>query len=136
VKSRSGTVLALVFAVGAGNAAAQQLTAEQAIQHVDKDADGKCSLNEYLTFQVDRIAQFDSNADGSLQYAEFKQSLPESGKKNAERSFDAFDREEAPKALTRREFLGYHAYVFKNYIDADKDGFMSAAEWTKIMAQN
>jgi hypothetical protein len=114
-------------------AMAQQVTPEQAIGYVDKDGDGKCSLQEFLAFQVTRIAQFDANADGILQFAEFKESLQGDGKKNAQRSYDAFNTEGKVKGLTQREFLGYHAYVFKTYIDTDKDGFMSAAEWSKLM---
>ena len=109
-----------------------QVTPEQAIGYVDKDGDGKCSLQEFLAFQVTRIAQFDANADGILQFAEFAESLQGDSKKNAQRSFDAFNNEGNAKGLTQREFLGYHAYVFRTYIDTDKDGFMSAAEWSKI----
>jgi hypothetical protein len=36
--------------------------------------------------------------------------------------------------MTQREFLGYHAYMFKNYVDDDGDGFMSAAEWEKLIS--
>jgi EF hand len=112
---------------------AQQVTAEQAIGYVDKDGDGKCSLQEFLAFQVTRIAQFDANADGILQLPEFKESVQGDGKKNAERSFKAFNTEGNSRGLTQREFLGYHAYVFKTYVDTDKDGFMSPAEWSTLM---
>jgi Ca2+-binding EF-hand superfamily protein len=121
------------MAATAAPALAQQVTAEQAIAWLDKDADGKCSLQEFLAFQQTRMTQFDTSGDGALQFLEFRESLQGEGKKNAQRSFDAFNRESNIKALTQREFLGYQAYVFKNYIDADKDGFMSAAEWSKIM---
>lgn len=119
----------------AGAAEAQQVTPEQAIAYLDKDQDGKVNLNEYLTFQVPKIAQFDEDQDGVLQLKEFRNSLEGDGKKNAERSFDAFNTEENRKALTQREFLGYHAYIFKNYVDTDKDGFMTAAEWAKLMGR-
>jgi hypothetical protein len=126
----------LVFAAMlAGPALAQQVNPEQAIAYLDQDRDGKCSLNEFLTFQAGRIAQFDADADGVLQYGEFKESLQGRGKQTAQRSFDAFNTEEDKKALTRREFLGYHAYVFKQFIDTNGDGFMSAAEWEKIVVQ-
>jgi Ca2+-binding EF-hand superfamily protein len=128
--------LAAIAVMAAAPVLAQQVTPEQAIGYVDKDGDGKCSLQEFLAFQVTRIAQFDANADGILQYAEFKESLPGDGRKNAQRSFDAFNTEGNAKGLTQREFLGYHAYVFKNYIDTDKDGFMSPAEWSKLMGQS
>jgi len=131
-KQMRSIFLAAIAVLTAAPALAQ-VTPEQAIGYVDKDGDGKCSLQEFLAFQVTRIAQFDANTDGILQYAEFKESLQGDGKKNAERSFDAFNTEGNKKGLTQREFLGYHAYVFKNYIDTDKDGFMSAAEWSKLM---
>jgi hypothetical protein len=114
-------------------ALAQQGAPEQAIAFLDKDADGICSLQEYLAFQVTRIAQFDANADGVLQLAEFRESLQGDGKKNARRSFDAFNTEGDGRGLIQREFLGYHAFVFKTYVDTDKDGFMSAAEWSAMM---
>jgi hypothetical protein len=127
--------LAAIAALATSPALAQQVTPEQAIAWLDKDADGKCSLQEFLAFQAPRIAQFDANGDGVLQLTEFRESLPAQGegRKNAQRSFDAFNTEESPRALTQREFLGYHAYVFKTFIDTDKDGFMSQAEWSKIM---
>jgi len=128
-------LMALSVAASGAPATAQQpqATAEQAIAFLDKDSNGKCDLNEYLTFQVTRLAQFDLNNDGALQYGEFKDSLSGKGKQNAQRSFDAFNVEDDRKALTRREFLGYHAYVFKQFVDRDGDGFMSAAEWTAIV---
>ncbi len=110
-----------------------QVTPDQAIAYLDTDRNGKCDLNEYLTFQATRIAQFDANGDGVLQYGEFKDSLNGRGKQNAQRSFDAFNTEDDRKALTRREFLGYHAYVFKQFVDTDGDGFMSASEWSAIV---
>ena len=135
MKSRLAMVFALAIAAQ-GPALAQQITPEQAISFVDKDGDGKCSLNEYLTFQVTRLTQFDADGDGDLKYAEFKESLQGKSRQNAQRSFDAFNTEDKRNALTRREFLGYHAYVFKMYIDADGDGYMTAGEWSKVMAQN
>jgi hypothetical protein len=128
-------LIVVAFAAGDFPAMAQQpqLTAEQAIAFLDKDRNGKCDLNEYLTFQVTRLAQFDLNADGALQYGEFKDSLSGKGKQNAQRSFDAFNIEDDKKALTRREFLGYHAYVFKQFVDTDSDGFMSASEWSAVV---
>jgi len=131
-----GLLIAAGIAIVAGGAAfAQQpqVTADQAIAFLDKDRNGKCDLNEYLTFQVTRLAQFDLNADGALQYGEFKDSLNGKGRQNAQRSFDAFNTEEDKKALTRREFLGYHAYVFKQFVDIDGDGFMSATEWSAVV---
>jgi hypothetical protein len=128
-------LIALAATVGGAPAIAKQpqVTPEQAIAFLDKDRNGKCDLNEYLTYQVTRLTQFDLNADGTLQYGEFKDSLSGKGKQNAQRFFDAFNVEEDKKALTRREFLGYHAYVFKQFVDTDSDGFMSPSEWSAIV---
>jgi hypothetical protein len=113
-----GLILAAAPAVGA--AFAQQ--PGMVIAFLDKNADGKCDLNEYLTFQQPRLAQFDKDGDGGLNLGEFRESLQ--GKSNAE----------GGRTLSQKEFLGYHAWVFKNYVDSDKDGFMSAEEWSEIMA--
>lgn len=135
--SRAGW--ALFAAAGlAGTAAAQggqNITPAQAIAFLDVDADGKVSLQEYLRFQLPKLERFDANADGVLELKEFRESLEGEGRKNAERSFRAFNTEENRKGLTQREFLGYHAYVFNTFVDVDKDGFMSAEEWAKLMGR-
>jgi hypothetical protein len=136
VKSRLTLIFGLFLLIGSAPALGQQITPEQAIQYLDKDQDGKCNLNEYLAFQVNRLTQADINNDGMLQYGEFKESLQGKAKVNAQRTFNAFNVEDERNALTRREFLGYHAYVFKTYVDNDNDGFMSADEWSKVVAQN
>ena len=127
--------IALAIAAAGVPAIAQQpqVTPEQAVAFLDKDRNGKCDLNEYLTYQATLLDQLDQNADGVLQNGEFKDSLSGKGKQNAQRSFDAFNIEEDKKALTRREFLGYHAYVFKQFVDTDGDGFMSPSEWSAIV---
>jgi hypothetical protein len=124
------SVLAVLLA---SPALAQQPTPEQVIAFLDKDADGQCSLQEYLQFQLPKLTQFDANADGALQLPEFRNSLEGKAKNNAKYSFDMFDKEEKSRALTQREFLGYHAFVFKTYVDRDNDGFMSPAEWSSLM---
>lgn len=97
------------------------------VRYLDLDRDGKVSLNEYLTFQQPRLAQFDENENGRLSRAEFKESLSEQAKGNADRSFRAFD-QNSNNGLEQREFLGYHAFVFKNFIDRNKDEFVTAEE--------
>jgi hypothetical protein len=129
-----GVAAAMALGSAAPALAQQDVSPELAIAFLDKDRDGKCSLNEYLTYQVTRIAQFDENKDGMLQYGEFKESLNGRARTNAQRTFDIFNTEEERRALTQREFLGYHAYVFREYVDTDHDGFMSAEEWSKLMA--
>ncbi len=110
--------------------AAQQ--PDMVIAYLDKNGDGKCDLNEYLTFQQPRLAQFDKDGDGELNLGEFKESLQGRSKVNAQALFKGANAE-GGRTLSQKEFLGYHAWVFKQFIDTDKDGFMSAAEWQKIM---
>ena len=42
---------------------------------MDRDGDGKVSLNDYLNVQLPKLAKFDTDADGMLSYEEFKESL-------------------------------------------------------------
>jgi Ca2+-binding EF-hand superfamily protein len=108
---------------------------EMVIAFLDKTGDGKVDLNEYLTYQQPRLAQFDKDADGELNLAEFRESLQGKAKINANPVFKAANAE-GGRTLTQREFLGYHAFIFKTYIDTDKDGFMSTEEWQKIVSAN
>jgi hypothetical protein len=112
-------------------AAAQQ--PGQVIAFLDKNGDGKCDLNEYLVFQKTRVDQFDADKDGELNLGEFKGSLQGKSKMNANLLFKRANAE-GGRSLSQKEFLGYQAWVFKTYVDADKDGFMSAAEWSAVMA--
>ncbi|HVY90115.1 MAG TPA: EF-hand domain-containing protein [Hyphomonadaceae bacterium] len=108
-------------------------TQDQVMAFLDKDNDGKVSLNEYLTFEVTKLKQADADGDGALSLGEFKTTLNGQAKANASRLFDTFNIEDDRKNLTQREFLGYQAFVFKTYIDTDHDGFMSGDEWAKVM---
>lgn len=101
--------------------------AARAIAFMDLDRDGKVSLNEYLNFQLPRLTQFDANKNGRLSRDEFKESLDPASQKNAERSFLSFDLNK-DRALNQEEFLGYHAFVFKNFVDKNRDGFLSEDE--------
>jgi hypothetical protein len=123
--------LILAAAPGVGAAFAQQ--PGMVVAFLDKNADGKCDLNEYLTFQQPRLAQFDKDGDGGLNLGEFRESLQGKSKMNAAFVFKNANAE-GGRTLSQKEFLGYHAWVFKNYVDSDKDGFMSAEEWSEIMA--
>lgn len=127
-------MIAVVVGLSVGAAHAQQVSAEQALAFLDKDGDGRVSLQEYLGFQVGRMAQFDTNGDGALSEREFHDSLQGDAKKNSARSFKMFNTGENKRALTQREFAGYHAYIFQTFVDANKDGFASADEWAKVMA--
>ncbi len=113
-------------------AAAQQPA--MVVAFLDKNADGKCELNEYLGYQVSRIGQVDKDSDGELNLGEFRESLQGKSKVNAAALFKGSNTE-GGRTLTHQEFLGYHAWVFKTFIDSDKDGFMSQEEWTSIMSR-
>lgn len=118
--------------LAAGAASAQQ--PELVIQFLDKNGDGKCDLNEYLGYQVGRIPTVDKDADGELNLAEFRASLQGKSKMNAAALYQSTNTE-GGRTLSQKEFLGYHAWVFKQFIDTDKDGFMSEEEWSKIIAK-
>lgn len=104
------------------------------LSFMDRDGDGKVSLNDYLNVQLPKLAKFDTDADGMLTYDEFKASLEGPAKRNAEQSFRTFDVESARNKLTQREFLGYHAFVFRTFLDTNKDGELSQKEWDKLLA--
>jgi Ca2+-binding EF-hand superfamily protein len=128
--------LALLSACAAGVAAAQDTPANTpspafAVAYLDKDADGKVSLNEYLHFQLPKLAAGDANANGRLSLKEFESTLEGEGKSNADRSFRVFDQDK-DKGLEQREFLGYHAYIFKTFLDADRDGFLTVEEFAAL----
>jgi|GEM_PF-1414332 Ca2+-binding EF-hand superfamily protein len=125
----AGLMLAASFLV-APTAMAQQPA--MVIAYLDKTGDGKVDLNEYLTYQQPRLAEFDKDADGELNLGEFRESLQGKAKMNANAVFKGANAE-GGRSLTQREFLGYHAFVFKQYIDTNSDGFMSAEEWQKIV---
>lgn len=126
-------VLVVAAVLGCGAAVAQQPGV--VIAFLDKNADGKCDLNEYLTYQQPRLAEFDKDADGGLNLGEFRESLQGKAKMNAAFVFKNANAE-GGRTLSQKEFLGYHAWVFKTYVDADKDGFMSAEEWSAVVAAN
>ncbi len=105
---------------------------DMVIAWLDKNGDGKVDLNEYLGYQQPRLAQFDKDGDGELNLGEFRESLQGKAKMNANAVFKGANAE-GGRTLTSREFLGYHAFIFKQYIDTNRDGFMSAEEWQKVM---
>lgn len=123
--------LILAAALSGASASAQQ--PGMVIAFLDKTGDGKCDLQEYLTYQTTRIAEVDKDGDGELNLSEFRESLQgRAAKQNAGAVFNSSNRE-GGRTLTQREFLGYQAWVFKTFIDKDHDGFMSAEEWTDIV---
>jgi len=129
MKTRS--IIAACLILGAPAALAQQ--PGTVISFLDRNADGKCDLNEYLTYHQPRLAEFDKDGDGELNLGEFRESLQGRSKQNANAVFKGANAE-GGRTLSQKEFLGYHAFVFKQYIDTNHDGFMSPEEWQKIMA--
>ena len=124
-------VLGALTLLGTMPASAQR--PQTVIAWLDRNSDRKCDLNEYLTYQQPRLAEFDKDGDGGLNLGEFRESLQGRSKMNAQFLFKSANTE-GGRTLSQEEFLGYHAWVFKTYIDADKDGFMSAEEWSAIVA--
>jgi Ca2+-binding EF-hand superfamily protein len=122
-KLAAGVAVAMIV----GGAALAQDRAAGLVRFLDIDNDERVSLNEYLNFQQPRLAEFDENENGRLSRAEFTASLSEEAKGNAQRSF-RFSDQDGNRALDEREFLGYHAYVFNNFLDADRDEFVTAEE--------
>lgn len=125
--------LAVMSPALAPMATAQQ--PERVIAYLDKNADGKCDLNEYLGYQVSRITQVDKDGDGELNQGEFKESLQGKAKANIAVLFKGAN-SEGGRTLSQKEFLGYQAWVFKTFIDTDNDAFMSQEEWTSIMSKS
>jgi hypothetical protein len=130
---RAASVSVLLAGLMAGPALAQQ--PDMVIAFLDKNADGKCDLNEYLTYQQPRIAEFDKDGDGELNLGEFRNSLQGKSKSNAQFLFKNTNAE-GGRTLSQKEFLGYHAWVFKTHVDTDRDGFMSPEEWSAVIAAN
>jgi Ca2+-binding EF-hand superfamily protein len=119
---------------GASLAVAQPgVSPEVALRYLDADRDGKVSLNDWLTFQVTKMAAADVDQNGELTYKEFKTTLQGRALNNAEQSFNAFNREGRQRSMNQREFLGYHAYVFNTFLDTTKDGALSLEEYEKMM---
>lgn len=127
----SKIVVLTLLAVALAGAAHAQDRAAGLVRYLDVDRDGKVSLNEYLHFQKPRLAEFDANDNGRLSRAEFEASLTEKAKRNVNRSFRVFD-ENGNRALEEREFLGYHLFVFNNFLDANKDEFLTVEEMAEI----
>lgn len=128
----AGLGLAGLVLFAAGVASAQQ--PGMVISFLDKSGDGKCDLNEYLGYQAGRIATVDKDGDGELNLGEFRESLQGKSKMNAAALYKGANAE-GGRTLSQKEFLGYHAWVFKTFVDGDKDGFMSAEEWSEIIAK-
>ena len=126
--------LGVALSAGSVTVAQVAVAPEMALRFLDADKDGKVSLNDYLTFQVTRMATADLDGNGELTYKEFKETLDGRARASGEQSFGAFNREGRQRSLNQREFLGYHAYVFNTFLDTTKDGVLSLDEFNKMMA--
>lgn len=126
---KTAAILACVVAMT--GAAWGQATPEQSLAFLDRERDGRITRNEYLTFQQSRIAQLDKNGNGVLTLQEFEESLNGRAKARARTIFKQFAA--GKRSMDQDHFLGYHAYVFQNFIDTNGDGFADLAEWTKLM---
>ena len=135
IRSTVLAALAAGMALSAGSLAFAQMAVapEVALKFLDADKDGKVSLNDWLTFQVTKMAEADLDQNGELTYKEFKETVQGRARDNAEQSFNAFNREGRQRSMNQREFLGYHAYVFNTFLDTTKDGVLTLEEYNKMM---
>lgn len=129
----TAAALAGAFLWSATASAQLVVSPEVALRFLDADKDGKVSLNDWLNFQVGKMAEADIDQNGELTYKEFKSTLQGQSLNNAEQSFNFFNREGRQRSMNQREFLGYHAYVFNTFLDTTKDGVLSAEEYSKLM---
>lgn len=102
---------------------------------IDRNNDGTVEKNEFNSYQSSRFAGLDLDKSGSLNFVEFKKSLDERSARNARASFDGFDFN-ANRRLSDREFLTYHSFVFQKFLDKDKSGGVTAAEWKALAERN
>lgn len=118
----------LVVAMSAATALAQGVDPDTAIAFLDKNQDGAVDLDEYIAWQQSRFETVDVNHNGHLSLVEFRDSLDARGKRNAEKSLYAFDIR-GVGSLTATEFLRFHAYVFENILDRNRDGKWTVDEY-------
>jgi EF hand len=102
---------------------------------LDRNRDGGVDAGEYNAFHSGRFSGVDLDKSGSLSFIEFKKSLDPSAARNARASFDGFDLNKN-RRLSDREFLTYHSFVFQRFLDKDRSGSVTAAEWAAIADRN
>ena len=98
-----------------------------AVAALDRSGDGKVELTEYQAYQAAVFNARDADSSTTLGFPEFEATLSSGARANARASFDAFDADR-DTALSLGEYAGYQEFVFKNFIDANQDGFMTAEE--------
>ena len=102
---------------------------------LDRNGDGGVDDGEYNAYHSSRFGSVDLDQSGSLSFIEFKKSLDANAARNARASFDGFDFNKN-RRLSDREFLTYHSFVFQRFLDKDKSGSVTAAEWAAIADRN
>lgn len=117
-----------------GSAEAGPPDPEVVIGLLDADRNGTVSLNEYLTFQVTRFAQFDADGSGEMTLREFQSSLEGVARSRASTSVRTFDADRDGR-LAQREFLGYHAYIYNNVLDTNGDHEWSVEEYRRVLGR-
>ena len=135
IKKSVFVVIAFSATLSVASAASAQMavTPEVALTFLDANKDGMVTLNDYLNVQMPKMTAGDLDQNGELTYKEFKETLDGRARTNAEQSFRAFNRDGRERTMNQRDFLNYHAYVFTNILDGNKDGFLTAAELGKVM---
>ena len=128
-------LVALTRASGSDGSTANASGAAVGPMGLDRNRDGGVDLKEFSAFQSSRFASLDLDTSGSLSFIEFKKSLDERAARNARASFDGFDLNKN-RRLSDREFLTYHSFVFQKFLDKDRSGGVTAAEWTAMADRN
>lgn len=126
---------ALTGVSGSGGSTANTTGAAYGPMALDRNNDGDVDLKEFNAYHSSRYAGLDLDQSGSLSFSEFKKSLDERAARNARASFDGFDFNKN-RRLSDREFLTYHSFVFQKFLDKDRSGGVTAAEWTALADRN
>lgn len=99
---------------------------EYDFKRLDSNKDGKLSKDEFEPFKND--ASLDTNKDGSISLEEFKEAIVIDTQAEIDKAFKAADKNNDGK-LSKDEF---EPFKLNPELDADKDGFISKAEFTSL----
>ncbi len=111
--------------------AAAETAALGAVAALDQSGNGSVELTEYQTYQAAVFRARDADNSATLVFAEFEATLSDAARANARPSFDAFDADR-DAVLSPIEYAGYQEFVFVNFIDANKDGSMTAEDFARL----